>query len=81
MQEYTAAMEADIRPAQDQTHHHSAWSGEEPLLRRYELFYGFWGEGVIFFCKNVEPGRLIVLLRVTPYPEAQIGVNGILNFF
>lgn len=25
------------------------------------------------------PGRLIVLLRVTPYSETQIGVNGILK--
>lgn len=32
-----------------------------------------------FFFKDVVPDRLIVLLRVTPYSEAQIGVNGILK--
>lgn len=38
------------------------------------------GEGtVIFFFKDVAPDRLIVLLRVTPYSEAQTGVNGILK--
>lgn len=33
-----------------------------------------------FFFKDVAPDRLIVLLRMAPYSEAQIGINGILKF-